>query len=207
MGPDIGRFIRGLHEANGVVFHLQDSVTRLEGRTAVLQSGTTLEADFLVLGVGVRPLVAVAEQAGLKVDRGILVNEYLETSVPEIFAAGDVARWPDVFLNELVRIEHWVVAERQGRVAARNILGRRERLDAVPFFWTRQYGVSIKYVGHAPEWDATELSGSLEAKNCAITYKRAGRTLAVATIGRDLQSLQAEAAMEANVRGLQTRLR
>ena len=207
MGPDIGRFIRGLHEANGVVFHLQDTVTRLEGRAAVLQSGTTLEADFLVLGVGVRPLVAVAEQAGLKVDRGVLVNEYLETSAPGIFAAGDVARWPDVFLSELVRFEHWVVAERQGRVAARNILGRCERLDAVPFFWTRQYGISIKYVGHAPAWDATELSGSLEAKDCAITYKRAGRTLAVATIGRDLQNLQAEAAMEANVRELQERLR
>jgi NADPH-dependent 2,4-dienoyl-CoA reductase/sulfur reductase-like enzyme len=206
LGPEIGRFIRGLHEANGVVFHLQDSVTRLEGRTAVLKSGTTLEADFLVLGVGVRPLVALAEQAGLTVDRGVLVNEYLETSAPGIFAAGDVARWPDVFLNELVRFEHWVVAERQGQIAARNILGRRERYDAVPFFWTRQFGVSIKYVGHAPEWDATELSGSMEAKNCALTYKRAGRTLAVATIGRDLQSLQAEAAMEANVRGLQGRL-
>jgi NADPH-dependent 2,4-dienoyl-CoA reductase/sulfur reductase-like enzyme len=206
LGPEIGRFIRGLHEANGVVFHLQDSVTRLEGRTAVLKSGTTLEADFLVLGVGVRPLVALAEQAGLKVDRGVLVNEYLETSAPGIFAAGDVARWPDVFLNELVRFEHWVVAERQGQIAARNILGRRERFDAVPFFWTRQFGVSIKYVGHAPEWDATELSGSMEAKNCALTYKRAGRTLAVATIGRDLQSLQAEAAMETTVRGLQRRL-
>jgi apoptosis-inducing factor 3 len=200
MGPEVGRFVRGLHESQGVVFHLQDTVTRLEGRTAVLESGATIEADFLVLGVGVRPLVALAEQAGLKVDRGVVVNEYLETSAPGIFAAGDVARWRDVRSNELVRIEHWVVAERQGQVAARNILGRRERFDTVPFFWTRQYGVSIKYVGHAPEWDAIELSGSVEARDCAVTYKRAGRTLAVATISRDLQNLQAEAAMEASLR-------
>jgi apoptosis-inducing factor 3 len=199
MGAEVGGFIRGLHESHGVVFHLQDTVTRLEGRLVVLASGATIEADFLVLGVGVRPLVALAEQAGLKVDRGVVVNEYLETSVPGIFAAGDIARWPDVRSHELVRIEHWVVAERQGQAAARNILGRRERFDAVPFFWTRQFGTSIKYVGHAPQWDAIELSGSLEAKDCAITYKRAGRTLAVATISRDLESLRAEAALEANV--------
>jgi NADPH-dependent 2,4-dienoyl-CoA reductase/sulfur reductase-like enzyme/nitrite reductase/ring-hydroxylating ferredoxin subunit len=199
MGPEVGRFVRGLHESRGVVFHLQDTVTRLEGRTAVLESGATIEADFLVLGVGVRPSVVLAEQAGLRVDRGVVVNEYLETSVPGIFAAGDIARWPDVRSNELVRIEHWVVAERQGQAAARSILGRRERFDAVPFFWTRQFGVSIKYVGHAPQWDAIELSGSLEAKDCAVTYKRAGRALAVATISRDLDSLRAEAAMEANL--------
>ena len=199
LGPEIGRFVRSLHESQGVVFHLEDTVTRLDGRTAVLASGSTLEADFLVLGVGVRPLVALAEQAGLKVDRGVVVNEYLETSAPGVFAAGDIARWPDIRSDELVRIEHWVVAERQGQVAAHNILGRRERFDAVPFFWTRQFGVAIKYVGHAPEWDAIELSGSLEARDCAVTYKRAGQTLAVATISRDLQNLRAEAEMEAKL--------
>jgi apoptosis-inducing factor 3 len=200
MGPEIGRFIRSLHESQGVVFHLDDTVTRLEGRTAVLKSGARIEADFLVLGVGVRPSVALAEQAGLKVDRGVVVNEYLETSAPGIFAAGDIARWPDVRSNELVRIEHWVVAERQGQVAARNILGRRDRFDAVPFFWTEQHGVSIKYVGHAQRWDSVELSGSLEARDCVVTYKSAGRTLAVATIGRDLQNLKAESALEMSSR-------
>jgi len=202
LGSELGRLARELHEAHGVVFHLGQTVTRVDGRKAVLSGGASLEADFLVLGLGVRPSVALAEQAGLKVDRGIVVDEYLQTSAPAIFAAGDVARYPSPFSGELIRIEHWVVAERQGQVAARNILGARERFDAVPFFWTRQYGVSIKYVGHAEKWDAVDVDGSLEARDCTVRYKLAGRTLAVATISRDLQNLQVEADMEDSLRDI-----
>jgi len=196
MGPEVGRFIRGLHEAHGVAFHLGQSLSRINGRQVTLSDATTLDADFVVLGVGVRPSITLAERAGLAIDRGIAVNEYLETSAPGVFAAGDIARWPDPHSGNRIRVEHWVVAERQGQVAAKNILGHRERFDAVPFFWSQHYDVAINYVGHAEKWDAVEMDGTLDARDCAVTYKRGDRPLAVATISRDLQSLRAELTME-----------
>jgi apoptosis-inducing factor 3 len=200
LGKELGEFVRRLHEEHGVVFHMEDAVSGVDGRRAHLRSGTTLDVDFAVVGAGVHPSSALAEKAGLRTDRGgIVVNEYLETSTPGIFAAGDVTCWPDPRTGELIRVEHWVVAERQGQAAARNMLGYRERFRAVPYFWTRQYGVAIKYVGYAATWDHAEISGDMSARNCTVRFTRGGKTLAVATVGRDRGNLQAEAAMEAAI--------
>ena len=195
-GKEIGKFVRELHESHGVIFHRGETIARLDGRKAILTKGTTIEVDFVVLGIGVRPVVTLAEKAGLRVDNGLVVDEFLQASAKGVFAAGDIARWPDARAGQLTRIEHWVVAERQGQTAARNMLGRRERFEGIPFFWTQQYDVTLRYVGHAEKWDSVEMEGSLQARDCAITYKRGDRVLAVATIGRDLQSLEAEAKME-----------
>jgi NADPH-dependent 2,4-dienoyl-CoA reductase/sulfur reductase-like enzyme/nitrite reductase/ring-hydroxylating ferredoxin subunit len=196
LGPQMGDFVRGLHEEHGVVFHLGDTVTGIEGKRATLKSGGVIEADFVVVGIGVKPQLALAEKAGLALDRGVTVNAYLETSAPGIYAAGDIARWPDPHSQGNIRVEHWVVAQRQGQVAARNMLGHRKAFDDVPFFWSQHYDVPINYVGHAETWDEISVEGSIAAKDCLVRYKRGGRVLAVASIYRDLPSLQAELAME-----------
>jgi NADPH-dependent 2,4-dienoyl-CoA reductase/sulfur reductase-like enzyme/nitrite reductase/ring-hydroxylating ferredoxin subunit len=196
LGPQMGDFIRALHEEHGVVFHLQDTVTAMDGKRATLKSGATLPADLVVVGVGVRPRLALAEQAGLAIDRGVTVDRYLQTSAPGVFAAGDIARWPDPYSGENLRVEHWVVAERQGQVAAHNMLGLNEPFDAVPFFWSQHYDVPINYVGHAERWDEIAIEGDIAAKDCMLRYRRNGKTLAAASIFRDVESLKEELAME-----------
>jgi NADPH-dependent 2,4-dienoyl-CoA reductase/sulfur reductase-like enzyme/nitrite reductase/ring-hydroxylating ferredoxin subunit len=198
LGQQMGDFVRSLHEEHGVVFHLEDTAKSIDGKQVKLASGGTLEADFVVAGIGVRPRIALAERAGLAIDRGVVVNSHLETSAPGIFAAGDIARWPDPHSGEHIRIEHWVVAERQGQTAALNMLGHHEKFSAVPFFWSQHYDVPINYLGHAESWDELAIAGDIAGKDCLLRFKRNGRTLAVASIFRDLENLQIEAGMEQN---------
>jgi NADPH-dependent 2,4-dienoyl-CoA reductase/sulfur reductase-like enzyme/nitrite reductase/ring-hydroxylating ferredoxin subunit len=197
LGNELGAMIQEMHEAHGVVFHLEQSAARIDRDVVVLKSGERLAADLVVVGIGVVPRLDLARVAGLAVDRGVSVNGYLETSVPGVYAAGDIARWPDPRTREQIRVEHWVVAQRQGQTAARNILGARQRFDAVPFFWSAHYDLSIGYVGHAEQWDRLDVVGSVADHACSVAFRKGGRTLAVASVGRDLENLEAEVAMEA----------
>ena len=196
LGRQMGDFVRSLHEEHGVIFHLEDTATVIDDRKVTLKSGGKVDADLVVAGVGVRPRTALAENAGLGLDRGVVVNAYLETSSPGIFAAGDIARWPDAHSGESIRVEHWAVAERQGQTAALNMLGSREKFNAVPFFWSQHYDVSINYVGHAETWDELTIDGDIAARDCLLRYKWKGRVLAVASIFRDVENLMVEVTME-----------
>jgi len=200
LGTDLGAFVRGLHEEHGVRFHLGRKPTAIEPTAVTLSDGSRQEAELVVLGVGVRPELGLAEQAGLAVDRGVVVDAELRTSADGIWAAGDIARWPDPHSGESIRVEHWVVAEQQGQTAARNILGRGEPYTAVPFFWSQHYDVPINYVGHASSWDRVDIVGSIEDRDCLVVYRKAGTARAVASVYRDVQSLQIHAAMESGDR-------
>ena len=196
LGPELGDMVKAIHEEHGVKFHFGTSAASIDERGVTLKNGERIDADLVVAGIGVRPDVELAEQAGLAVDNGILVDAYLQTSAPGIFAAGDIARWPDPHTGASIRVEHWVVAERQGQTAARNILGYGEAFDAVPFFWSQHYDVAIRYVGHAERWDRLQIDGDPRARDCEVSYFAGDRKLAVATVSRDLTNLRAEVELE-----------
>jgi NADPH-dependent 2,4-dienoyl-CoA reductase/sulfur reductase-like enzyme/nitrite reductase/ring-hydroxylating ferredoxin subunit len=197
LGAELGTLIQNVHEQQGVTFHLGRTPKAVDAKGVVLDDGTRIEADLIVAGIGVRPNLDLAASAGVIVDDGIAVNEFLETSVAGIFAAGDVARWPDAYSDARLRVEHWVVAERQGQVVARNMLGYRDRFDDIPFFWSAHYDrVSIRYTGHVERWDETRIDGNVMKMDCAVSYMVGGKRRAMATINRDHQNLENEVAME-----------
>ncbi len=196
LGREIGDFVRRTHEGHGVKFRLGRRPVEIRADGVALDDGSIETCDAVVAGIGVEPDVALAQQAGLTVDRGIVVDEYLQTSAPNVFAAGDAARFPNGRTGRPIRVEHWVAAARQGQCAARNAAGRRERFKDVPFFWSQHYDLVLAYVGHAERADAVQLFGSLDEHNAAAVYRDGGRIAAVATLFRDDVSLAVEAAME-----------
>ncbi|MBL0373675.1 FAD-dependent oxidoreductase [Rhizobium sp. KVB221] len=195
LGPELGDFIRSLHEQHGVAFHLGATAVRIDERTVTLSDGRVFDADLVVVGVGVKPQVVLAAEAGIAFDKGVLVNEFLETNIPGIFAAGDVAQWHDLDTRQSRRVEHWVVAQRQGQVAAENMLGVSRAFQSAPFFWSAHYDLSIRYVGYAHDWDRIEIDGSMAKRDCMVRYIKGDKVIAVAAIGRDIQALEFEASM------------
>jgi len=201
LGRALSDLIVDTHRKNGVMLHLGRKVNRIDAGTVTLDEGDLIEADLVLVGVGVKPRVELAEAAGLRLDRGVLVDAQLRTSVADIFAAGDIARWPDPHSGEAIRVEHWVVAERQGETAAANMLGDAQPFDTVPFFWTKHFDLAIRYVGHAEKWDELLTDGSAADRDVLVRYRKAARDLAVATVGRDFASLQAEQSMTSRLLG------
>ena len=195
LGGELGTVIRETHEANGVKFHLGRKPAAIQDRHVELDDGTKLDCDLVVVGIGVRPNTAIAKQAGIATDNGVLVDEFLKTNVPGIFAAGDIARWPDPRAGR-IRVEHWVVAQRQGQTAARNILGADEAFNLPPFFWSNHFDLHIHYVGHGGGDDRSTVSGNVKAKDASVIFRAGENVTAVASIGRDVENLKAEVALE-----------
>jgi NADPH-dependent 2,4-dienoyl-CoA reductase/sulfur reductase-like enzyme len=191
--------VKAMHESKGVTFMLGAGVKSITADAVQLADGTSLPADFVVIGVGVRPDVALAQEAGIKVDNGVVVSATLETSAPGIFAAGDIASWPDPRAGQ-IRVEHWVVAERQGQTAARNMLGANEPFTLTPFFWSRHYDLQINYVGRSSPGDKRKVDGDPMAHDCTVKYMRASDAVsAQADVGRDQSSLLAEARLDGEI--------
>jgi NADPH-dependent 2,4-dienoyl-CoA reductase/sulfur reductase-like enzyme/nitrite reductase/ring-hydroxylating ferredoxin subunit len=195
-GEQLGSYIKSLHEQHGVKFSLQKTVTTIGTTDVTLDGGSKLPADIVIIGIGVRPNLDLAKQMGLTVDNGVVVNEFLESSARGIYAAGDIASFP--YRGGRVRVEHFVVAERQGQCAAENMLDAKRTYDDIPFFWTAQYGKEIRYVGHAATAADAVVGGDIQKENAIVAYRENGNAVAFATLGRDLACLQAERALEMN---------
>lgn len=196
LGAEVGGFLKDLHERNGVRFHLGCAAAAYDGQHLTIANGTRLRADYVLVGIGVRPRLDLARSAGLRVADGVVVDQFLETAIPGIYAAGDIAAFPDPLTSEPVRIEHWAVAQRQGEVAAANMLSHSQPFHSVPFFWTEQHGVAVRYVGRAGRWDDIRIEGDLRSGEAVIRYFANGVHRATATVGRDLDSLEDERGFE-----------
>jgi NADPH-dependent 2,4-dienoyl-CoA reductase/sulfur reductase-like enzyme len=195
LGTQMGNLVCETHQAHGVKFHLRRTPAAIYDKYVQLDDGTKLECDLVVVGIGVRPNTRLAEESGIATDNGVLVNEFLETNVPGIFAAGDIARWPDPRAGR-IRVEHWVVAQRQGQTAARNMLGAREAFTLAPFFWSNHFDLHIHYVGHGSRRDDARVAGDLKGKHASVVFRSDGKLTAVASVGRDRENLKAEVALE-----------
>jgi NADPH-dependent 2,4-dienoyl-CoA reductase/sulfur reductase-like enzyme/nitrite reductase/ring-hydroxylating ferredoxin subunit len=194
VGQTLGHFVEDLHREHGVEFRLGRGVTGIRANEVILDDESEVAADLVVIGIGVAPRTDLGESAGLAVDDGIVVDDHLRTTDPHIWAAGDVASYPGPN-GEQVRVEHWVVAERQGQAAARNMLGHDVAFAEPPFFWSQHYDVPINVTGHLAGWDEEIVRGDPHERDVLVGYLKAGVVRAVASIYRDRDSLRAENAL------------
>ncbi len=203
VGAAVGTMIRKVHEEHGVRFHLGRRPASFDGRRLTLDDGSTIDADFVVLGVGVTPRTGLAEEAGLDVASrddggGVIVDDHLRTSVADIYAIGDIARYPDRHAGKPLRVEHWVHAERQGQFVARALLGADEPYDDLPFFWSAHFDTGLRYLGHVDAIERSDVDGSVEGRDFTVRYVDDRGGQAFATCNRDLPALDVEAAWEAS---------
>jgi NADPH-dependent 2,4-dienoyl-CoA reductase/sulfur reductase-like enzyme len=194
VGQTLGHFVEDLHREHGVDFRLGRGVTEIRAGEVILDDGSEVAADLVVIGIGVTPRIGLAESAGLDLDDGVVVDDHLRTSDPHIWAAGDVARYPGP-AGEHVRVEHWVLAERQGQAVARNMLGHDIAFTESPFFWSQHYDVPINVTGHLAGWDEEIVRGDPHERDVVVGYLKDGVVRAVASIYRDRDSLRAEHAL------------
>jgi NADPH-dependent 2,4-dienoyl-CoA reductase/sulfur reductase-like enzyme/nitrite reductase/ring-hydroxylating ferredoxin subunit len=195
LGAEVGRWVKGLHEEKGVVFHLGAKAQGYANGVLSLETGPSINADIVVVGVGVKPRVEVAEASGLKVDNGVVVDDRLRAA-EGVYAVGDIARYPDPLSGALIRVEHWVHAQRQGQHVARLILGEDKPFTDPPFFWSAHFDSAFRYDGHAKAFDPPEVEGSLAGSDAAVRYRKDGALLAILTVKRDLENLAVEAAFQ-----------
>jgi len=187
IGPEVGAVIAALHQSHGVQLVLGEGVDRLEGgervERVVTQSGRQFECDFVVAGIGIDPEVELLRAAGARISNGVEVDEYCRTSLPDVYAAGDIADHAHPLFGR-IRVEHYNNAEKQGRAAAASLLDRGAPYDYVHSFWSDQFDQSLEYVGFATEWDSVTVEGSLPDRDFIVRYLRGGKLLAAAAMGR-----------------------
>lgn len=188
LGPEIGKLFQDVHSQNGVKFKLSAHVKSFEGNgkveAVILENGERIEADFVVVGIGVKPATDFLEGVKLHKDGGVITDNHLCVA-ENLYAAGDITHFPDSRTGDDTRIEHWRTAMQQGRTAAHNMTGKRTAFTAVPFFWRTQFDTTLNYVGHVKDWDRIIFQGDVEKHDFLAFYIKEHRILAVAGMNRD----------------------
>ena len=191
LGKEIGELFQKVHEEQGVTFRLKTKVSKLEGNgkveTVILDNGDSLNCDLVIVGIGVQPATDYLQGLELhEKDKSVVVDKYL-CAAEGLYAAGDIARFPDWQTNQSIRVEHWRIAAQHGEIAAANMAGQKVEFAGVPVFWTAQYKFPLRYIGHAKEWDEIIFDGELEKREFMAFYIKGDRILAAAASQRDTQ--------------------